>query len=61
MIKMHDKACITTPFLFKLIFLIIYVCDCFAYVYVCVPCRYLVHKEVRRGLCLPENWSYGQL
>jgi hypothetical protein len=34
---------------------------CFAYMYVCVPHRFLVPMEDRRGCCTSWNWSYGRL
>ena len=37
----------------------LYMYSCFAWTYVCVPHECLVPTEVRRGLQIPWNWSYG--
>lgn len=36
-------------------------CECFEYLYACVPCTCLAHKEVRRKCQGPWNWLYRWL
>ena len=42
-------------------FLLVYVCDCFACLYACVLCSFLMSVEVRRRYRIPWKWVSRQL
>lgn len=48
-------------FFHKEIVLIYSVYECFSFMYVCVPCLFLVLVEIRTKCVIPCNWSYKRL
>lgn len=59
-LKMISVTVSTSHYLLK-IYVIIYVSERFACLYVHAPCVCLVSSEVRRGYWIPSDWSYRWL